>query len=85
MSSSSSASQRTVLRQDLWQEPYAVVLQVRICAGASGNWRPCRDLPVDVAARIVHGALMGGMTRLRSSGRYSAEQFRNMSVALVQA
>lgn len=27
-------SERAVLLQDLWQEPYAVVLQVRICAGS---------------------------------------------------
>jgi len=29
----SPASVRAILRQDLWQEPYAVVLQVRIRAG----------------------------------------------------
>ncbi len=33
MPGSPSASERAVLRQCLWQEPYAVVLQVRICAG----------------------------------------------------
>ena len=44
MQGSPSASARAVLRQNLWQEPYAVVLQVRIlCGGASGNWRPYRD------------------------------------------
>ncbi len=33
MQGSPSASARAVLHQYPWQEPYAVVLQVRICAG----------------------------------------------------
>ena len=37
MPSSSSFSVRAVSRQYLWQEPYAVVLQVRICAEGGGQ------------------------------------------------
>ncbi|SFV12386.1 TetR/AcrR family transcriptional regulator [Pseudoduganella namucuonensis] len=42
-------------------------------------------VPVDAAARILHGALMGAMTWFRSSGRYSAPEFRDMLLKLVEA
>jgi AcrR family transcriptional regulator len=42
-------------------------------------------IPADAAARILHGALMGAMTWFRTSGRYSAQEFRDMLVKLVQA
>lgn len=40
-------------------------------------------IPVDAAARILHGALMGAMTWFRSSGRYSAAEFRDMLLKLI--
>lgn len=49
-----------------------------------GKLVPLR-IPVDAAARILHGALMGAMTWFRTSGRYSAQEFRDMLVKLVQA
>lgn len=42
-------------------------------------------IPPDAAARILHGALMGAMTWFRSSGRYSAPEFRDMLLKLVEA
>jgi TetR/AcrR family transcriptional regulator, cholesterol catabolism regulator len=42
-------------------------------------------IPVDAAARILHGALMGAMTWFRSSGRYSAPEFRDMLLKLIAA
>ncbi|HJV88179.1 MAG TPA: TetR/AcrR family transcriptional regulator [Noviherbaspirillum sp.] len=42
-------------------------------------------IPADAAARILHGALMGAMTWFRSSGRYSAQEFRDMLIRIVQA
>jgi AcrR family transcriptional regulator len=42
-------------------------------------------IPPDAAMRILHGALMGAMTWFRSSGRYSAAEFRNMLIKLLQA
>jgi AcrR family transcriptional regulator len=42
-------------------------------------------IPVDAAARILHGALMGAMTWFRSPGRYSAPEFRDMLLKLVAA
>jgi AcrR family transcriptional regulator len=42
-------------------------------------------IPADAAARILHGALMGAMTWFRTSGRYSAQEFRDMLVKLIQA
>lgn len=46
--------------------------------------RPLR-IPVDAAARILHGALMGAMTWFRASGRYSASEFRDMLLTLIAA
>lgn len=42
-------------------------------------------IPVDAAARILHGALMGAMTWFRASGRYSAPEFRDMLLKLIVA
>lgn len=41
-------------------------------------------VPPDVAAHILHGALMGAMTWFRASGRYSAQEFRDMLIKLLQ-
>lgn len=41
-------------------------------------------VPLDAAARILHGALMGAMTWFKASGRYSAQEFRDMLIKLVQ-
>lgn len=49
-----------------------------------GKTIPLR-IPVDAAARILHGALMGGMTWFRSSGRYSAQEFRDMLIKIIHA
>lgn len=49
-----------------------------------GQTVPMR-IPADAAARILHGALMGAMTWFRTSGRYSAREFRDMLFKLVQA
>lgn len=42
-------------------------------------------VPVDAAARILHGALMGAMTWFHASGRYSAPEFRDMLLKLIVA
>lgn len=42
-------------------------------------------VPADIAARILHGALMGAMTWFRTSGRHSAREFRDMLVTLIRA
>jgi AcrR family transcriptional regulator len=42
-------------------------------------------VPVNVATRILHDALVGAMTWFRMSGRYSAQEFRDMLIKLVQA
>jgi len=42
-------------------------------------------IPVDAAAQILHGALMGAMTWFRPSGRYTTQELRDMLVKLVQA
>lgn len=49
-----------------------------------GNVLPMR-IPADAAARILHGALMGAMTWFRPSGRYSAQEFRDMLLKMLQA
>ena len=41
-------------------------------------------IPLDVAARILHGALMGAMTWFKVSGKYTAKEFRDMLIKLIQ-
>lgn len=49
-----------------------------------GDVAPMR-IPADAAARILHGALMGAMNWFRTSGRYSALEFRDMLIKLIQS
>ena len=42
-------------------------------------------VPPDAASRILHGALMGALTWFSASGRYSAQQFRDMLMKMVLA
>lgn len=41
-------------------------------------------VPPEAASRILHGALMGAMTWFRPSGRYSAQQYRDMLMKILR-